>query len=47
MLESNGHFVRARMVAEQRAVEIARLQEMVNTHAKENNDLKVQVETLK
>ena len=29
------------MVAEQRAVEIARLQEVVNTHAKENNNLKV------
>ena len=35
------------MVAEQRAVEIARLQEVVNTHTKENNDLKVEVKTLK
>lgn len=35
------------MVAEQRALDIARLQEVVNTYMKENNDLKVEVKTLK
>lgn len=47
MLESNGHFLRAKMVAEQRAIEIVRLQEVVSAHAKENNDLKVEVKALK
>lgn len=47
MLEHNGHFLRAKMVAEQRAIEIARLQDVVNAHAKENNDLKVKVRTLR
>ena len=35
------------MVAEQRAIEIVRLQEVVSAHAKENNDLKVEVKALK
>ena len=47
MLESSGHFLHVRMVAEQRASEIARLQEIVTAHAKENNDLKVEIKTLK
>ena len=47
MLENIGHFLRARIVAEQRAIELVRLQEVVNTQAKENNDLKVEVKTLK
>jgi hypothetical protein len=47
MLENNGHFLRARMVAEQQAIEIARLQEVLNAHMQENNDLKVEVRTLK
>ena len=47
MLKNNGHFLRARMVAKQRAVEIARLQDVVNAHAKENNDLKVEVRSLR
>ena len=47
MLEHNGHFLRAKMVAEQRAIEIARLQEVANAHARENNDLKVEVRTLR
>lgn len=47
MLESNGHFLWARILAEQRAVEIIRLQEVVNTYKKENDDLKVKVKTLK
>ncbi|KAF8266441.1 hypothetical protein EI94DRAFT_1701699 [Lactarius quietus] len=38
MLENNGHFL---------AVEIARLQDVVTTHAKENNNLKVEVKMLK
>jgi len=47
MLESNGHFVCAKMTAEQRASEVAKLLEAVATHAKENNDLKVENRTLK
>ena len=47
MLETNGHFLRVRMVAEQRAIEIIRLQEVVSAHAKENNDLKVEVKALR
>ncbi|KAF8257857.1 hypothetical protein EI94DRAFT_1816742 [Lactarius quietus] len=47
MLETNGHFLCAKMVTEQMAVEITRLQEVVATHAKENNNLKVKVKTLK
>ena len=34
MLEHNGHFLQAKMVAEQRAIEIARLQGVVNAHAR-------------
>ena len=47
MLESNGHFLRARMLAEQRAVEIVRLQDVVSAHATENNDLKVELKALR
>ncbi|KAF8269528.1 hypothetical protein EI94DRAFT_1699444 [Lactarius quietus] len=47
MLENNGHFLQAKLTAEQRAVEIVRLQDVVATHAKENNDLKVEVKMLK
>ena len=47
MLESNRHFLRAKIVAEQRAIEIIRLQEIVSAHAKENNDLKAEVKALK
>ena len=47
MLESNGHFLQARMVAEQRVIEIVRLQEVISAHAKENNDLKVELEAIK
>ena len=47
MLENNGHFLRARIVAEQRAIKLVRLQEVLNTQVKENNDLKVEVKTLK
>ena len=35
------------MVAKQRAVKIARLQDVVNAHTKENNDLKVEVRSLR
>ena len=35
------------MVSEQMATEVARLQEVVNAHAKENHDLKVEIRTLK
>jgi hypothetical protein len=47
MLEGNGHFIRNKLLAEQSLAEVARLQEIINTHAKENNDLKVEVRTLK
>ena len=35
------------MVADQRAAEITRLQDVVTTQAKENNELKIKIETLK
>ena len=41
MLESNGHFLRAQMVAEQKALETARLQEVLDTYKKENDELKM------
>jgi hypothetical protein len=47
MLESNGHFLRSKMLAEQRSAELARLQEVVTTHVKENTDLKVANNDLK
>jgi hypothetical protein len=47
MLEHNGHYLRAKLMAEQQATEIARLQEAISVQAKENNDLKVQNKTLK
>jgi len=47
MLESNGHFVHTKMTAEQRASEVTKLLEAVATHAKENNNLKVENRTLK
>ena len=47
MLKSSGHFLHLKMVAEQRASEIVRLQEIVTAHTKENNDLKVEIKTLK
>ena len=47
MLESNGHFLRARMVAEQKTLETARLQEVLDTYKKENDNLKIEVKTLK
>jgi hypothetical protein len=47
MLESNGHFLQAKMVSKQRAMEVARLQEALATHAQENNDMKIEIRTLK
>ena len=47
LLESNGHFLRAKMLAEQRASDIMKLQELVAAHVKENNDLKVELSTVK
>ena len=47
MLENNSHFLQARMVADQRAAEITRLQDVVTTQVKENNDLMIKIETLK
>jgi hypothetical protein len=47
MLENNGHLLCARMVTKQRATKIARLQDIVTTQAKENNNLKIEVKTLK
>jgi hypothetical protein len=47
MLESSGHYLQAKMVSEQRAMEIARLQEALAAHTKENNDMKVEIRTLK
>jgi hypothetical protein len=47
MLESNGHFLRARMIADQRATEIQRLQEAIASHTRESDDLKVEIRTLK
>ena len=47
MLKSSGHFLHMKMVAEQRASEMARLQEIVTAHVKENNNLKVKIKTLK
>jgi hypothetical protein len=47
MLESNGHFLHIKMMAEQQATKIVQLQEALNVQAKENNNLKVQNKTLK
>ena len=47
MLENNGHFLRAKIVIEQQAIEIARLQEALDTQNKANHNLNVQVTTLK
>ena len=47
MLESSGHFIRAKLYAEQRAVEITKLQEILTNQAKEINDLTVENRTLK
>jgi hypothetical protein len=47
MLEHNGHYLHAKLMAEQQATEIMRLQEAISVQAKENNDLKVQNKTLK
>ena len=47
MLKSSGHFLHVKMVAEQRASEIVRLQEIVTAHTKEKNNLKVEIKTLK
>jgi hypothetical protein len=47
MLESNGHFIRTRMIADQRATEIENLQEIIASQKQENNDLKVEIKTLK
>jgi hypothetical protein len=47
MLKSNGHFLQAKMVSEQRAMEIARLQEALATHMQENNNMKIEIRTLK
>ena len=46
-LENSGHFLHMKMIAEQRASKIARLQEIVMAHVMENNNLKVQIKTLK
>lgn len=52
MLETNGHYLRSRLLAEQRSVEIAKYQEVVTVHAKENmvlksenNDLRIENKT--
>ncbi|KAI9436142.1 hypothetical protein BJY52DRAFT_1197170 [Lactarius psammicola] len=47
MLEVNGHFLRTKMIAEQRATEIERLQEAIANQTRENGDLKVENRTLK
>ncbi|KAH8984626.1 hypothetical protein EDB92DRAFT_2117063 [Lactarius akahatsu] len=47
LLEVNAHFIRARMVVDERAAEIERLRELVASQTKEKNDLKMQVRTLK
>lgn len=47
MLKNNGHYLRAKMMAEQQAIEIARLMELIKVHEKDNNNLKVQNKTLK
>ncbi|KAI9447367.1 hypothetical protein BJY52DRAFT_1193331 [Lactarius psammicola] len=47
MLEVNGHFVRIKMIADQRAMEIEKLQEVVASKTAENNDLTVEIRTLK
>lgn len=47
MLENNGHYLCAKMMAEQQATEIVQLQEALNVQAKENDNLKVQNKTLK
>jgi cell division protein FtsL len=47
MLENNGHYLQAKIVSEQRAAEITKLQEALTSHVKENNDLKVEVKSLK
>ncbi|KAH9033848.1 hypothetical protein EDB84DRAFT_1488104 [Lactarius hengduanensis] len=47
LLEVNAHFIRARMIVDERAAEIERLQELLARQTKEKNDLKVEVRTLK
>ncbi|KAH9068280.1 hypothetical protein EDB83DRAFT_2674723 [Lactarius deliciosus] len=47
LLEVNAHFIRARMIVDERAAEIERLRELVARQTKEKNDLKVEVRTLK
>ncbi|KAH8979731.1 hypothetical protein EDB86DRAFT_2983713, partial [Lactarius hatsudake] len=47
LLEVNAHFIRARMIVDERAAEIERLREVVARQTKEKNDLKVEVRTLK
>ncbi|KAI9435026.1 hypothetical protein BJY52DRAFT_1197793 [Lactarius psammicola] len=47
MLEVNGHFIRTKIIADQRATEIEKLQEVVASKTKENDELKVETKTLK
>jgi hypothetical protein len=47
MLENNGHFLHAKIVIEQQAIEITWLQGTLDTQNKENHDLNVQITTLK
>ncbi|KAH9021188.1 hypothetical protein EDB85DRAFT_1895799 [Lactarius pseudohatsudake] len=46
-LEVNGHFIRVKMIADQRATEIEKLQETLTSKTKENDHLNVEVKTLK
>ena len=47
MLENNGHYLRAKIISDQQAAEIVRLQDALMSHAKENNDLKIVIQTLR
>ena len=47
MLENNGHYLRAKIISDQQATEIVRLQDALTSHAKENNDLKIVIQTLR
>jgi hypothetical protein len=47
MLEHSGHFLRVKLIGEQRAMENAKLQELIASQAKENEKLQVEIKTLK
>ena len=47
MLENNGHYLQAKIISDQQAAEIVRLQDALTSHAKENNNLKIMIQTLR